>query len=483
MIRNVGLTAALNIYRAAIQFGLNIALAHFLSPVDFGLVALVLPITLFILLIGDFGLTGAIVSRAASPQEAGAAASLCQGFGVLIVAATGLLYGAGAFNGLPHPMAELLLAFAIVAMLAMLAIVPRAMLERRLRYGQITMAETAANTAAFIIAVIAAIRGAGAWSFACYHLTMQALRSLYFWHAGRPDIAPNTRLRLAVPLLRFGGWMVGFNLVNYLMRNLDRYIIGGWLGTGALGLYSMAYQTMLIPLMTVSWPVSGVLMATLSRLKDRPDMQRDAFIAMLMLVTCITFPMTIFVALKAELIFATILPAGWVAVGPLTARLAIAGGLQSATALIGALFVMSGRVREQFWMGVAVTLLTLTMQCLVVYHARSLPLLADAYVGLTLLLTIGYLAVIARLLGTRLAQVTAALLPAITLCLAASAAMLGADWLIGKATAAFIRLIIDSLAFGTTIAIAALIWRAGLMDRLALLQRTGNSGGATAQSA
>lgn len=482
MIRNAGLTSALNIYRAAIQFGLNIALAHFLSPDDFGVVALVLPITLFIMLIGDFGLTGAIVSSAASPQQAGAAATLCQGFGLLIVAVTGLLYGAGAFHGLPQPMAELLLAFAVVTMLAMLAIVPRAMLERRLHYGQITMVETLANTAAFIVAVTAATAGAGAWSFACYHLTMQALRSLAFWHRARKDIAPNAQLRLAMPLMRFGGWVVGFNLVNYLMRNFDRYIIGGWLGTGALGLYAMAYQTMLIPLMTVTWPVSGVLMATLSRLKDRPDMQREAFLAMLLLVTCVTFPMASFVALKAELIFSTILPAGWVAVGPLTARMVVAGGLQSATALIGALFVMSGRVREQFWLGVAVTLLTLTVQALVVHNSRALSQLADAYVVLTLCITMGYLVVIARLLNAPLTHIIVPLLPAIALCLAASAAMLGADWLTGAAPAP-IRLIIDSLAFGGTIALAALIWRAGLMDRLALLQRTGAFAGTPAHSA
>lgn len=481
MIRNVGLTSALNIYRAGIQFCLNIVLAHFLSPTDFGHVALVLPIVLFIMLLGDFGITGAIVSSSAGRREAGAAAAICQGFGFIMPVVTVALYAAGGLDFMPHATAELMLAFSLVALLAMLAVVPRAMMERSLRYGQLTIVETIANTTAFMVSIASAAYGAGVWSFAFYHLTMQALRSAYFWYATRRDIEYNLELRLAGPLMRFGGWVVAFNLVNYLMRNADRYIVGGWIGTSALGLYSMAYQVMLIPMMIVSWPVSGVLLSTLSRLKDRPDMQRDAFFAVLMLASCVTFPMMTFVALKAELIFGVILPARWAMVGPVTASMAIAGGLQSITAMLGALFMVSGRVRTQFFVGLGATMLSLATLASAAYVTRSLPAMANTYVVLTALMSIGYMMMMARMLGTGLWQVCVPLLPAIGLSAAAGALMLLIDSVMTHELPVM-RLIVAIIAFGGTIAIALLIRRANLLQLLDTLQRTGKAAGAMSSS-
>lgn len=475
MIRNVGLTSALNLYRATIQFGLNIALAHFLTPSDFGQVALVLPITLFILLIGDFGITGAIVSSSANARQAGAASAICQAFGLAMPVLAGILYLVGALDSMPEQTARLLLGFSLVATLSMMAVVPRAMMERGLRYGRLTTIETFANTAAFVVSVAAAALGAGVWSFLLYHLTMQALRCAAFWSATRRDIARNLELRLAAPLMRFGGWVVAFNLVNYLMRNLDRYIVGGWLGTGVLGFYSLAYQVMLIPMMIVTWPATGVLLSTLSRLKDRPDMQRNAFLAVMMLASCATVPMMAFVALRADLIFGTILPPPWAPVGAITQMLAIAGALQSITAFVGALFMVSGKVRRQFWFGVAITALTLTTQLVAVAATRSLMALVNAYVVLTLVVSVGYLVMMARLLDTTLSKLLAALVPATAVAVVAGAAMLVTDAALPAHMPAVARLLASAMVFCT--AWAALIWlqRRNALGALGTLRLTGST--------
>ncbi|MCC2980805.1 oligosaccharide flippase family protein [Sphingomonas sp. IC4-52] len=475
MIRNVGLTSALNLYRAGIQFGLNVALAHFLTPGDFGQVALVLPISLFILLIGDFGITGAIVSSSATARQAGAASAICQGFGVAMPLLAGALYLVGGLEFMPQGTAALLLGFSLVTTLSMVAVVPRAMMERGLRYGKLATIETAASTVAFVASVGAAAAGAGMWSFLLYHLTMQTLRCAAFWFLTRRDIERNLDLSLAVPLMRFGGWVVAFNLVNYLMRNLDRYIVGGWMGTETLGFYSLSYQVMLIPLMIFTWPATGVLLSTLSRLKGQPKMRREAFLAVLMLVSCATVPMMAFVALRADLIFGTILPPRWAPVGPITQMLAIAGALQSITAFVGALFMISGQVQRQFWFGVAITIMTLATQLIAVASTRSLVVMVDAYVVLTLLVSVAYLAMMARLLGLAFARLLAALIPAATITLVAWAAMLLADALSPVQVPPICRLLVNSVAF--CIGWGALIWlqRRTALAALSTLRLTGST--------
>lgn len=447
MIRNVGLTSALNIYRAGIQFGLNIVLAHFLSPADFGLVALVLPITLFILLIGDFGVTTAIVRNSASPEQAGAAATICINFGGALVALTLLLYGLGVFRTMPAPVDLLLIAFSVVALLAMVAIVPRAMIERRLRYGRITWVETASNSLGFLVAIVAAWWGAGVWSFAAYHLAMQASRAAAFAYLARHEVATNTQLRLALPLLGFGGWVVAFNLVNYLMRNFDRYLVGGMIGTGPLGIYAFSYQIMLVPLMTITWPVSGVLLSTLSRLKDHPAQQREAFLAVLMIASSLTFPMMAFVALRAGPIFELLLPHRWSQVGDVISNMALAGGLQSVTSLVGSLFMIQGRVRLQFWFGVFATALTLATVGVAAYLTHSIVALAQSYAVLTAILSIAYLFMIARMLSTTILVVVKAILPALLIALSGFLAVELMDLAMPSHAGPLVRLIADTVAF------------------------------------
>jgi len=482
MIRNVGLTSALNLYRAGIQFGLNIALAHFLNPTDFGQVALVLPITLFVLLIGDFGITGAIVSSSATQREAGAAATICQAFGFAMPLLASVLYATGALGFMPHETAELLLAFSSVALLAMLAVVPRAIMERDLRYGRLTIVETAANTIGFVVAVLGAARGAGVWSFAFYHIAMQAIRSVCFWHTTRERIDRNFDCSLARRMMRFGGWVLAFNLVNYLMRNSDNYIVAGLIGTSELGLYALAYQVMLVPLMVVTWPVSGVLLSTLSRVKDRPDLRRDTFFAVLILTSCVTFPLMTFVAIRAGLVFDTILPKRWADVGPVAGFMAFAGGLQSVTALVGALFMISGRVREQFWYGVGATSSTLATLFLAAYVSRSLPTMAGAYAALTVVLSIGYLALIAHLLEVPVQQVLLRLVPAATLSFTGIVAMVLAERVFTHGLSNVLILTIDALAFGGSVAVALTAWRSKLRRLLSTLQFAGAVASVSANS-
>lgn len=472
MIRNAGLTCALNIYRAAIQLGLIVALAHFLAPADFGLVALLLPIALFLLLMCDMGLTNAIVSHAADSREAGAAATLCLAFGIAVPLVMLALQGAGALPFLPPDSAGLLLAFGCVATLAMAAVVPRAMLENRLLYGRITAIETAANTMGFAVAVAGAAQGAGAWSFALYHLVMQAGRAVGFGLAARHDFDLSLDWRRARPLLQLGGWIAAFNIANFLMRNLDRYIVAAWLGTDALGLYALAYQIMLVPMMVVTWPVSAVLVATLGRLKAQPEVQRETFLAVLALASCITIPGMTFVALFSDLLFAAILPVRWAMAADITGLLAIAGGLQSVTAFVGVLFLTQGRVRAQFWFGASATLVTLATLALCAGLTGSLPLLALAYAILTAVLTVFYLLMMARLLQSSVREIAARLAPAIALGIVAGAAALAADRLIAHWSPGA-RLTGDMLAFGFVMLSLFFLRRATLARLIGILQDAG----------
>lgn len=421
----------MNLYRAGLQFALNVALAAFLTPSDFGLVALILPVTLFILLIGDFGLTSAIIrSSTLSSSAVGAAWTLCVAFGAGFLAISVTLYTLGAFAAFPSPLAGLTVAFAVVVLLTLETIVPRAMIERRLAYGRISLVETGSATLGFVVAVMVAKAGAGVWSFACYHLAMQGARA-FAYTVMAYDTALLTRdWREGMPLIGFGGWVVAFNLVNFVMRNGDRYFLGALLGTGALGIYTLGFQIMLVPLMAITWPVSGVLLSTLSRLGDSPALQRSVFVAVLGLAATLTWPAMVFVAFRGNLLLGLMLPDRWDALGPVISRMALAGGLQSITAFIGPIFIVQGRLRQQFALGVIATGATLSLIALTAWQTRSLIAVADAYLVLTGVMAIVYFALIAWMLSLSARTILATLAPAALLSLAAVAAVLTVEALV-----------------------------------------------------
>ncbi len=431
MIRNAGLSTAMNLYRAGLQFALNVALATFLTPSDFGLVALILPVTLFILLIGDFGLTSAIIrSPTLSSSAAGAAWTLCVAFGAGLLAISVALYALGAFAAFPPPLAGLTVTFAVVVLLTLEAIVPRAVIERRLAYGRISLVETGSATLGFVAAVIVAKAGAGVWSFACYHFAMQGTRAVAYTAMAGDTTRPTGDWRAAMPLIGFGGWVVAFNLVNFVMRNGDRYFLGALLGTGALGIYVLGFQIMLVPLMAITWPVSGVLLSTLSRLGEAPSLQRSAFIAVLGLAATLTWPAMVFVAFRGDLLFGLMLPDRWDALGPVISRMALAGGLQSITAFIGPIFIVQGRLRQQFALGAVATSATLGVIALTAWQTGSLIAVADAYLVLTGVMAIVYFALIAWMLSLPARAILATLMPAVLLSVVAVAAVLAVEALV-----------------------------------------------------
>ena len=81
------------------------------------------------------------------------------------------------------------------------------------------------------------------------------MRLAAFGWTMRGVLRPNARFGQLAGLLSFGGWVLANNILNFLARNSDNLLIGAWLGAAAVGVYGLAYQFMLAPLMAITWPV------------------------------------------------------------------------------------------------------------------------------------------------------------------------------------------------------------------------------------
>ncbi len=403
--------SASSLARNAVQFAMNIIIARFISPADYGLVVFTAPFLTLIGLMTDMGLSSAVVRHEEmSPIQAGAAWSLTILVGAVLAA--GLALSAFPLQGAVHMpgLAPVIVAMSAVVLLSIAASVPRALLERRLAYNRIATVETATMLASAAIGVGCAFGGLGVWSLIVYNLLSQAARASCFLWLSRGRLQPNLQLGLTRPLMSFGGWVLGNNLMTFLSRNSDNLLIGAVLGAAAVGLYGLAYQFMLIPLMALTWPTSAILFSMLSRRATTPAAMRRAVCGVLSLTAMLSFPAMAYLTFGLAFPFEALFSARWHGAAPIVAILAPVGALQSISSYSGAVLMSLSKSRLQFALTVfntVASVLTFVLSLPFGLHA-----LVVAYAVVASLVALGTLAVVIRASPVTLGDVARALAPA-----------------------------------------------------------------------
>ena len=409
--------SALSLYRNVVQFGMSMALTAFIAPADYGLVVFTLPFLALIAMLTDLGLSSAITRAPTLDREqAGAALTLMTAAGMVFALLLGLggypLSLAIAMPGLGGIMAGM----ALVVVLTVTATTPRALLERRLQYGRIAVIEAAAVFVSAGIGLFAAWRGAGASSLVIYNFVNNAIRAAAFLWLARGDLEWNTRWRSLGALISFGGWVLASNLLNFLARNSDNLLIGAYLGAAAVGLYGLSYQFMLAPLMAITWPASAILLATLRQEANHPARAAQMLEAVLGATAMIAFPAMVFLCFGLTFPVTALLSPRWQAVPEIVAWLAPIGALQSVSSYNGAVLLVAGHARTQFWFTIFNTVLLVAT--FVIALPFGLMMLVRAYAVAAAFSSIVQLALIVRYSAMRWSDLAATLTPAVIATLA-----------------------------------------------------------------
>ncbi len=353
LFRSMALMTLLNMAKAAVSLIVSVLVGRHIAPGDYGLVTFAIPLMALVTLLTDLGLSSALVRHPdLTPRTQARALSFLAWLGL---AAGGLLaliaMPMEAWVRLPG-LTPVLLSFALVTALAIWATGPRALLEREMAYGQVSLTEGVALLMAIVAFLVLIAMQAGLAAVLAFHVVLQAVRALGFnLHAWRryAHAGPFSEMR---PLLAIGGWVLATNLLSFMGRNLDRLVIAPVLGATALGLYGMAYQFMTIPLVLISWPASGVLLSALSKFHGAPDQRRRIVLAVVTLTALFSGPFV------AAMVFVIDEPVHWFfgerwhGLLDLIWWMAPVGAVQSIAALAGAVLVQAGKVRENFLLGV-----------------------------------------------------------------------------------------------------------------------------------
>ena len=330
-----------------LTFAYNAIIARLLGPHDFGLVAMAQVVGNVLQVFRDAGLSTATIQRAEITN-----AQVSNLFWVNVVVGLGAMCGMAVTAPLvarffhQPELLNIALVMSLGFLLEALAVQHMAILNRQMRFTLIAGLDLGCVAAGFLVAVLMALTNWGYWSLVGATLSTSAFRiaavwTASGWHPQRPVLNSGTR-----PLVRFGADLTLVGVVYAFSRGCDSLLIGRFLGSDAVGLYSRATALLTRPLELAMGPIYIVIVPALSRLQSEPERYRRAYLQMFeglvigaFLVAGLLFPM-------AEEIVRVVLGNKWMAATPIFQALTLAFVYLPLATATSWLYTSQGRGRD-----------------------------------------------------------------------------------------------------------------------------------------
>ena len=307
-----------------IQTVATVVLARELPPSDFGIIAMVTVVTGLAMAVADLGLTEATIQRKEITHDQVTSLfwiTVAIGAGLTLITAS-LAPVLAWFYKEPRLFAVTLVS-SVTFLMGSLRGQTDALLRRQMRYGYLGFKDVAANAIAVPVAIAIAWRGGGYWALVALPLTVNFLHMIMSWmmvrwRPGLPRRNANVRSMVA-----FGGNVAGSYLIFTINRSVDNALIGWYWGSAPLGLYSRAYNLLLLPLRQLSGPMAGVAVPTFSRIHSDQERFARYYLATINLMMWIIAPMFGFLFVAAKPVIVFVLSAKWEESAPVFQMLSI----------------------------------------------------------------------------------------------------------------------------------------------------------------
>ena len=352
-VRGGAVTVISQISKQVLGLGSTVVLARLLTPQDYGLLAMVTAVTGFVAMFKDMGLSMATVQRPEISQEQISTlfwVNVALGIAIFFVT-VGIAPFISWYYGEPK-LTLITIYLAIGFIFGGLTVQHQALLRRQMRFTSIAFIDISAVGLGIAVGIGSALFGMSYWALIFMILastltTAVGTWMMCHWRPGRPQHIGEVR-----SMLSFGGNLTGFNVVNYFARNLDNLLIGKFFGAKQLGLYSKAYQLLLLPLRQINGPVSSVAVPALSRLADSPELYRRTYLRILEKISILTMPAVAYMIVTSDWLILLILGPQWTEASRIFALLGIVGLVQPISNTTGWLFITQDRTRDMFKWGI-----------------------------------------------------------------------------------------------------------------------------------
>jgi polysaccharide transporter, PST family len=351
-VKGAFVTSLAQLAKVFVQFGSVIVLSRLLSPADFGLLAMVMPIYGLALIFLDLGLSHATVQ---SPEVAPAQSSALFWLNVAIslLLAVPLIFGAsmvGWFYG-DDRVAGLTRGFAVVIVIGALGAQHTSLLNRNMQFSLLAALDALSALSGFLVAALFAATFHSYWALFAGAAVSVATSVVGAW-IGTGFVPGLPRWdRSAGRMIQLGAGITGYNIFTFIARNLDSVLIGRVWGGASLGLYDRANRFLMFPLLQINAPLARVMLPILARLRTDGERYRSAYLRAVNQLLLVTQPGIVFAIASADILIPILLGEKWRAVAPIFQWMGLAAVVQPFSLTMNWLFISQGKGRAFAWFG------------------------------------------------------------------------------------------------------------------------------------
>jgi O-antigen/teichoic acid export membrane protein len=302
----------------------TVVLARLLVPAEFGMVAMVTAITGLASAFADLGLSEATIQRKEITHNQVSALfwiNLAVGMGLTLVTAA-IAPVLAKFYREPR-LVNITLVLSITFLIGSLRVQPDALLKRQMRFSALAIRDLSSYSLAVAVAVTMALRGAGYWALVALPLTLNFSQMVLSWLmvGWRPSL-PRRDADVG-SMVAFGGNVAASYLIFNLNRNVDNVLIGWYWGAAPLGLYSRAYNLLMLPVRQLSAPAASVAVPAFSKIQSDSERFARYYLRAASLIMWISAPLFGFLFVAAKPVIVLVLGAKWQDAAPVFQILAI----------------------------------------------------------------------------------------------------------------------------------------------------------------
>lgn len=336
-----------------IQFAQNIILAWLLTPEDFGLMAMVVVCIGFILPIFDLGLGAAIIQK---KDITSLQLSTLYWINILTGIFCYILIWlvapfANLFFSTDINLETFIRLSGLVFLIAPWGTQFGAILVKSLKFDLQQIINIVSILSTFTVAIGLAINDFGVFSLIYSYLFSRIVSTILNFHFGRKFHVPRFEfsLKSVKDLLNFGLFQTGTALVNYLSANIDKIFIGNILGPSALGLYTVVWNLVLLPLRKINPIVNNIAFPVFSKIKEISGQIHSYYSNAVILLMLINFPILLFLMLNSFQFLELLYGKKWLAAASTFSILSVVGFLKTIANPGGSLLLSKGRADIGFY--------------------------------------------------------------------------------------------------------------------------------------
>lgn len=441
--------------RAGSTIIVNAVLARLLGPEPFGLAAIAWMFIGIGNILADLGFGAALVQKKQVTAEDIRYTTSMQVLVGISMAAVNWL-SAGLIARLFHDPA----ATPVVRVVSLLFIIQAlgqtasSLLKREMDFKSIQMVQVFSYLAAFLgVGIPLAFLGAGVWALITAQLLQALLNTVVVYWKVRHPLRPLLRAKDKA-VIGYGLKVVGTNLVNWVIVNVDNVIVGRAFGVVPLGLYSRAYQLVTVPMNNIVTVLQSVLFPAYSRVQDDEQLLKKAYLGSIGVVSLMVTPVFFTVAVVPYTVVEALYGARWLSATTILTPLALAMPLHAIMALAGPVIWGKGVVEKEFRVQSFVAVLFVV--ALGLASRGSLVLLAWAVLFVYSVRLVLMTRETLRVLRIRGMELIPALRGSVAVTLGCVVFTTGLDMAIGTGISVWVRLAADMSVAALTA--AAMIW-------------------------